>query len=210
MKNKLGIAIVLLAIFVAGFGIGNWGDSSAYADFREEIELLQKSAEVAIEFSDEIVQKNLVLRDSMETISDSTAVLQTEYDRLTKVTNGMQTILDSMKMNISPVTIAELPKPIRDYIQALEITVDTLITHRKASDALVVTANLALENMTTQRDNEKSRADSLVSVLALVPEDIPSDPDKFLGFIPMPSRTMSALLGAATVIVVDVLTPESE
>jgi len=80
------------------------------------------------------------------------------------------------------------------YIDTIEEENKALKENVSAANQLIATLQNQNELFQTSLTLETTRADSLATIVAAIPEP-PKNPNKVLGFIPKPTRTQTFILG---------------
>ena len=139
---------------------------------------------------------NAILLDSVKTVEEHAAVLETKVDTLVKINEDIQHEVDSLQHEFASIDPTLIPPPVLEYIDALETQVDTLKTTVATQRNLISVKDTDIRLWQGLYGNEKERADSLQITLNSFPGSVPNT-DKLFGFIPLPSRTVSFISGAA-------------
>ena len=198
--NQVIALVLLVAVMAIGWQVRDWGADTDLELYQEQIEQFQGEISTVSEFSDSLVDENKILLDSLKMVEKAAAKIQIEVEVLVEINRGIIQQVDSLQREFAAIDPTLIPPPVLEYIDALEMQVDTLQTTVETQSQLLSVKDVDIRLLQGLHVNEKARADSLQITLDGFPGDVP-DNEKLFGFIPLPSRTVSFISGAATVAV---------
>lgn len=191
------IQVIILVIVVATLSsyIGMWTQKDNIEEWRDRYGAFKDSAAVIVSENQALKVRVTEIQEYVSDVNDSILKLNRELDYKTGQLIALRQDLDSIRINITPEMLEVTPPEVRDYIVALEETIDVqsdVIEQQNARETFrvqQVDSLLYANNLLT------TQLDSITVFLGGLPET-PSNPNKILGFIPKPTRIQSAIVGA--------------
>lgn len=213
LSNSTKWLIVGVIVFGGAYLVGSqsgksdieqWRDK--YKQYYEEAQTAKKNAEQLKKTSDSLAtlaQSKDAKIDSLKSKADRLSRdranlgrelggLEGELDKLGSVIPAIDSITDTTAANRIRVAIQTRDTIIKTQKQTIKLANEEIVTLRSMSDSQKV--SLGLLNQSLKASNQ--RGDSLQVVVDGLPKT-PKNPNKFLGFIPMPSRTTVAIISLA-------------
>ena len=195
--NQFVALIFIIFLFAIGWQFRNWGVKTELDQYREQIEQFQHDLNQVNQFADSLSNENQFLLDSLEQNQHQLETLQNEADVLERRNSEINQQIDDFREAAS-AALDSVPEPVQQYVTALEGQVDSLQEELDTQKHINLVQGLDVRLYKDLYANEKTRADSLQAVMNTFPREAVPNPEKLFGFIPLPSRTVSFISGAAT------------
>tara|TARA_S200002703_G_scaffold158822_1_gene170249 strand:- start:1505 stop:2152 length:648 start_codon:yes stop_codon:yes gene_type:complete len=194
LKDNLHIIpIVLACIFLSSYATSMFKQDEIDI-YIEEFNQFKEEAEKTQQFADSLSSLVDEYKEEIEELSDSIVVQTSELTRTSNVVANLSARTQELRDQLDDSVMSEAPEQVVVYIDTLEQENDALKENVSAANQLIATLENQNQLFQTSLTLETTRADSLASIVAAIPEP-PPNPNKVLGFIPKPTRTQTFLLG---------------
>jgi chaperonin cofactor prefoldin len=195
IEVAIGICLVIAALTVGNY-VGSWGKQTEIDEYKEQVEQFEQRVQTVTEFSELLQEQQIELTDSITQLETQKIQAQQSADRFRSANTRLTQRLDSLRSTIGDINLDSIPEPVVQYINVLEIQIDTLQAEVTALRGALNVSNSQILVWESKFDLEQQRADSLQVVINTFPTNVP-DPDRLFGIIKLPSRTSSFLVGGA-------------
>lgn len=160
----------------------------------EEFNQFKEQAEKTQQFADSLTSLVEEYKEEIEELNDSVLVQTSELTRASTVVATLSARTEELRDQLNDSVMEETPEQVVVYIDELEEENVALKDNVSAANQLIATLQIQSDLFQTSLTLETTRADSLATIVAAIPEP-PSNPNRVFGFIPKPSRTQTFILG---------------
>lgn len=194
--TQAAVIVGVICLVVIGYQIKSFGSTSKLDAYKTQIENYKKSVDSVVVVSNHLKLINAQILDSLVANQKKDSALTARVKTYQQNNEHLNHVLDSLKSQITPIEMDSVPAPVKVYIAALNTKIDTLTIQNTQLEKLLTIKDASINLLQIAYNNEKTRADSLQSIIIKVPTKVPSD--KLFGLIPLPSRTTSFVSGVGT------------
>ena len=198
--SQVLVLIVLIAALAIGWQVGHWGKETELDVYRAQIEQFKEDAKEATEYADSLTDVNSAILDTLSHAQEVTQQLETKAANLAKANQQINHQVGVLEQKYAAVKDS-VPPEAQEYIGSLEGQVRGLQAELNTEKQLNLVQGIDIRLYRDLYTNEKMAKDSLQAVIDAFPPGPVPNPEKLFGFIPMPSRTVSFISGAATAVV---------
>lgn len=185
-----GIATAILLVLVA-FWYGSCGKTTREGEYAQQMKQWKMERAALLRANDSARVANVKLKAVVDSAEALTRVQSTKIVALSEKANRFRTISDSIRASLNgtlPDTCdAALALADRYRVEGDTLRIALRVAGERDSTQKVVISSLTLSNANLTTLNER-----MAKQLRILPEYMPK---KFLGFIPLPSRSTSFLVG---------------
>jgi len=206
IARKLLVGLVVVAVVLGISHVATSCYNASMDEFNTKYKAQIQLADSAVKFSntlkmksDSIIKINTTLESERERLQIQLSGTKASLTMITKDREALSLEYMAFRRDIMDSAGDMIPRqsvqPVLDYVDVLEVEGVKLRSAVETQDSIIQNQMQALGNLRSAWTLERTRADSLQTVLVMFPRKVPSR--KFLGFIPMPSPTTMFIAGVA-------------